>query len=478
MRVSHTATLLTDGKVLVAGGLSSSELHNSAEVYNPITGQWQMAGSLSYSRQSHTAVLLSNGKVLAVGGAKASMNSPEKSAELYDPSSATWSTTGSPLFNHVFTRAALLADGRVIVAGGWNGYEYAVGAELYDPTAGTWSATGSLGTGRGYHGMSLLSDHKVLVAGGTTLVGNRSVAMDSAELYDPATATWSSAGSLASARIYPTATLLLSGKVLVAGGNSGSGTLSSAELYEPPSLPVAALFPHLAIGGGFSTAFTFLNTGDTPLNGTLILTGQDGAPLNATLAAPAQTSDSGGPDMILASTSPLTIPPGGARTVIATALNATDSTKVGWARVESSGGKLVGVATFQLVSNGKLTTAAGVLSADLVESATFPVSDDLSSDVYTGYAIANPSSTDTITIKVVTVKEDGTPGATLSSITLGPARQIARFLIEDPAAGKAFKGTAVLIGQGGKKFSAVALVQNNGLYSVIPVTAGKASHIK
>jgi hypothetical protein len=78
---------------------------------------------------------------------------------------------------------------------------------------------------------------------------------------------------------------------------------------------------------------------------------------------------------------------------------------------------------------------------------------------------------------VVTVKEDGTPGAALSSITLGPARQIARFLIEDPAASKTFKGTAVLIGQGGKKFSVVALVQNNGLYSVIPVTAGKASHI-
>jgi hypothetical protein len=396
---------------------------------------------------------------------------------LYDPTTGTWGTTGSPLFNHVFATETLLADGRVLMVGGWNGYEYTAGAELYDPSSGTWSATGSLATGRGYHGMSLLFDHQVLAVGGSTLVGNKAVATDSAELFDPTTGNWSSAGSLAAGRIYPTATLLVSGKVLIAGGHSGSGTLSSAELYEPPSLPITALFPHLAIGGGFSTVFTFLNIGDTPVNGMLILTGQAGAPLNATLALPTQTSDSAGTDRILASASPLTISPGGARTITATVLNANDSTKVGWARVESSGGKLVAVANFQLVSSGKLLTTAGVLSADLVESATFPVSDDLSSDIYTGYAVANPSSTDTITIKVVTVKEDGAPGAVLSSITLGPQQQTARFLIEDPAASKTFKGTAVLIGPDGKKFSAVALIQNHGLYAAIPVTAGKASHI-
>lgn len=90
---------------------------------------------------------------------------------------------------------------------------------------------------------------------------------------------------------------------------------------------------------------------------------------------------------------------------------------------------------------------------------------------------ANPSSTDTITIKIVTVKEDGTSGATLSSITLGPGKQTAKFLFQDPASPKTFKGTAVLIEQDGKKFSVLALIQNNGLYTVIPATAGKASHI-
>lgn len=172
----------------------------------------------------------------------------------------------------------------------------------------------------------------------------------------------------------------------------------------------------------------------------------------------------------------LSIPPGGAKTINVT-VNPDDAAKAGWARVEGTRGTLAGVANFQLVSGGKLATTVGVLSAETVDSATIPVLDDQTANVHTGYAVANPSGSDTITIKMVAVNEDDSPASTLSPITLAPGQQPARFFVEDAAASRTFKGTAVLIGQGGKKFSVVALVQNQGLYTAIPVTAGRAAHI-
>ena len=116
----------------------------------------------------------------------------------------------------------------MLVAGGYN-----LGAldssELYDPGTGTWTATGSLGTGRSTHTATLLPSGKVLVAGGQGSSGR----IASSELYDPGTGTWTSTGSLGTARYVHTATLLPSGKVLVAGGSGSSGLLASSELYDP-----------------------------------------------------------------------------------------------------------------------------------------------------------------------------------------------------------------------------------------------------
>ena len=87
-------------------------------------------------------------------------------------------------------------------------------AELYDPASGSWSATGSLNSARSFHTATLLSSGKVLVGGGVSL-NNQSA---TAELYDPASGTWTATGSLNTARTYHTATLLSNGMVLVAGG--------------------------------------------------------------------------------------------------------------------------------------------------------------------------------------------------------------------------------------------------------------------
>jgi hypothetical protein len=232
-RRSHTATLLPSGKVLVAGGVGSGFSYlNSAELFDPAgnngMGSWSSIGSLQTARDFHTATLLPSGEVLVAGG-YGSGTVPLNSAEFFDPAMGSWSSTGSLGTARDIHTATLLSSGKVLVAGGANLSSGTLSsAELYDPVTGSWSSTGSLGTARYLHTATLLPSSKVLVAGG----GNPSF-LSSAELYDPGTGTWSSTGSLGTARGYHTATLLPSGKVLVAGGSNAGSHLSSAELYDP-----------------------------------------------------------------------------------------------------------------------------------------------------------------------------------------------------------------------------------------------------
>jgi hypothetical protein len=240
-RAFHTATLLQNGKVLVAGGFTCapppqtcSDL-NGAEIYDSSIGTWSNTGSLNRTRSSHTATLLANGKVLVAGGFA-------DTAELYDPSTGTWNTTGSLNLNYTLTNhtATLLSTGRVLVAGGLLcGGMFCAGstdmAALYDPATGTWSATGNLNTARELHTATLLPNGKVLIAGGF-IDSEDGTTTNSAELYDPATGAWSMTGNLNQRRAYHTSTLLTGGKVLVAGGffvDNFPNITNLAELYDP-----------------------------------------------------------------------------------------------------------------------------------------------------------------------------------------------------------------------------------------------------
>jgi len=237
-------------------------------------------------------------------------------------------------------------------------------------------------------------------------------------------------------------------------------------------------FSHVAIGAGYTTVFAFSNPGNTPATGRLVLTDKSGGPLDASLSGPSvvpNISESAG--RVLASSISISIPPGGTQYVTALDPTSGSDTKTGWARLEYASGILSGVATFQLAQpNGPLQTAAGVLSAKTVVSATIPVDDDVSDDRYTGYAIANPG-TSGIVIRALLVNEDGSVVATLIPIALGPGQQTAAYFFQDPNARPQFRGSVVLIGQDGAPFSVVALVQNHGLFTAIPVIPGKSPAI-
>ncbi|NOS69619.1 MAG: hypothetical protein HOP33_06790 [Verrucomicrobia bacterium] len=226
----HTATLLPDGEVLVVGGLTTgNNAIASSELYNPATGTWTATNALSTARRLHTANLLPNGKVLVTGGYNDNGGGNLSSCEIYDPATGTWTVANALAGERYAHTASLLSNGIVLVAGGHNGVNILSSAEVYDPVSGNWTATNSLATGRIVHTATILPNDMVLVVGGYANGGPT----HSTELYDPVAGTWAGSGSLTGARNSHTATLLPSGKVLVAGGagdNIGN-SISSAELY-------------------------------------------------------------------------------------------------------------------------------------------------------------------------------------------------------------------------------------------------------
>src|SRR5579862_203663 len=235
----HTATLLANGNVLLAGGFEDdvwdclgSFSDNGAGLYNSATGAFTGAGNMTANRGDHTATLLANGKVLFAGGSDQDPTGPGlASAELYDPSAGTFTQTGSMAVGRYLHTATLLQNGKVLIVGGalTSASDPDATAELYDPATGTFTKTCAMKTAREQHTATLLADGRVLIVGGATSAGPRDPTA-TAEVYNPSTGSFSVTGSMAEARTFHTATLLPSGKVLVAGGGDENST---AEIYDP-----------------------------------------------------------------------------------------------------------------------------------------------------------------------------------------------------------------------------------------------------
>jgi hypothetical protein len=230
-RSSHTATLLTSGQVLVAGGMErNGVIFKSAELYNSSNEKFTPTNrNMTTQRVGHTATLLLNGKVLLIGGWD------EKgvlaSAEIYDPNTETFTLTGSMSIGRGDFTATLLPSGKVLVAGGENDRALSR-AEIYDPATGKFTPTGNMNAERTMHTAVLLPDGKVLIAGG----GGYQHPLASAELYDPMKGTFTATGSMNFPRYKQAATLLNDGNILIVGGSDGrdwQGRYASVELYNP-----------------------------------------------------------------------------------------------------------------------------------------------------------------------------------------------------------------------------------------------------
>src|SRR5216117_2338885 len=228
-RAEHTATLLANGTVLIAGGRDAADQPlASAEIYDPATGGYTLLASpLPAPVWGHTAIRLNDGTVLIAGGQRGARY--RRAAQLFDPATDTFTALGpmsTPRGRHT---ATLLRDGRVVVIGGTDGVKPLASLEIYDPTTRTFSlAPSALAVVRQDHTTTLLPDGRILVVGGS----NASGALDSAEIYDPTAGTVSPAAPLNVPRTLASAALLLDGTVLVAGGQTTSEDLDSAEVYD------------------------------------------------------------------------------------------------------------------------------------------------------------------------------------------------------------------------------------------------------
>jgi hypothetical protein len=215
-RYDHTATLLANGEVLVAGGLNNTVGYlESAELYNPATGKWALTGSMTAPRDGHDAVLLHNGQLLVAGGLNATLGQcgTLASAELYNPSTGTWSATGSMTTGRYSFTLTLLPNGEVLAAGGTNcGNGGLTSAELYNPSTGKWTATGSMTIGNETNWAVLLQNGEVFVLNDN--------------LYHPSTGTWTTASKDA---IFAHAPVVL----LPSGSVYAAGTIQGDSVYNP-----------------------------------------------------------------------------------------------------------------------------------------------------------------------------------------------------------------------------------------------------
>ena len=273
-RTQHTATLLTNGTVLIAGGITGPQgtILGSAELYDAKGINSTATGNLQTARYGHTATLLNSGMVLLIGGAGANAAALD-TAELFDPSTGTFSATGSMASPRIGHTATLLTNGKVLVTGGMDvNSKHLATAELYDPSSGSFTpVNGTLSMTRVSHTATLLNASaganagKVLLAGG---VDDNNSSLNTAELFDPAAGSFTATSNMVTAHSQHTATLLNNGMVLVAGGSDASGhSQTGVELFDPVAVTFTPTGSLVAARKQHTASFLNVNGGQVLVTG-------------------------------------------------------------------------------------------------------------------------------------------------------------------------------------------------------------------
>lgn len=269
----HTATLLLDGTVLVAGGIESYKGVQTGEIYDPTTNAWTAAGTMVEPHWAHRAERLDDGRVLIIGGCGSGpsnlcMNGV--GVEIYNPKNTTtpWSKTSPMLASRRSHCSTKLKDGRILVAGGFNSSKNHTGLEIYDPKLGTWtSPIAKLSTARNLATATTLKTGQVLIVGGF----DGAAFLNTMELFDPTAGTIKVlSANLIEARDSHTATLLDNGQVLITGGyckvsSSSSCQVSDAELYDPVNGKI--------LPGGSPGTVTYSHTATLLKSGAVLVAG-------------------------------------------------------------------------------------------------------------------------------------------------------------------------------------------------------------
>ena len=244
-RSLHTATLLDDGTVLLVAGRHGGTPTTRCEIFNPVTEQWANTGSMNLQRKRHRAAKLTDGTVLVAGGASLSNdeqpNSGTPTAEQFNPVSGLWTKTQDMHFGRTEHEATLLPDGTVLESGG---ILLPNQADIYQPATRSFSSGGAMVQDRSRHVAIPLTNpawgslmNQVLMIGGSTtasaVFGGLNVALDSVEVYNPATQQFSFFGTMAAPRQNHTATLLNDGRILITGGVGSPAISATAELVTP-----------------------------------------------------------------------------------------------------------------------------------------------------------------------------------------------------------------------------------------------------
>jgi hypothetical protein len=272
-RAWGSATLLSNGSVLITGGDNEPVIRATAELFNPAARSFVPAGDMGSARARHSATSVTGGAVLLVGG-RDSSNTVLATAELFDPTSLAFVATDSMSTAREAHTATLVGNGKVLITGGNNGSVVFASAELFDPARMRFAPSGSMGSARTFQSATLLKNGKVLVTGGRGADGD---VLATAELFDPGSGRFTPTATMKAAREFHTATLLGDGRVLIAGGEDGTATLATAELFDPTNGSFTAT-ADMGTARGFQTA-TLLK------NGRVLITGGRGADGNVLATA-------------------------------------------------------------------------------------------------------------------------------------------------------------------------------------------------